>query len=146
MAVSRDHIGEDGENVVAYAVKFVITEEVCHVETPAGVCLENWGLSLEDRVVVAVSDHGCSAETDVARNRMEEENTLNIKEIDAQCNIAVMLEHWWRQRDSGKSDNVGGSMGLGGRALQKRNIFAINNKGTGGVSWCNGAVMDQVVS
>ena len=45
---------------------------------------------------------------------MKEENSLDIKKIDAQGNVAMVLEHRGRQRNRVKSDNVGSSTGMGG--------------------------------
>ena len=66
MTVGRDHVGNDGENVIADTVKFMITEKVCDGKTPGGVCFDDRVKGLEDRVVIAVGNHGRSAETNIA--------------------------------------------------------------------------------
>lgn len=76
---------------------------------------------------------------------MKKQILLYVKKIGTESDVAVMLQHRWREKDGRKRGHVRGSGALGRGSLEKRDVFAVYSEGAGGVGGGDGTVVNEIV-
>ena len=131
---------------VAGAFKFLVpVNDVNNMETADGVKVDGSVELVDDGLGRAVGDGSDGTETDVVRDRVEETEFLDKKEIDAECDVAVVCKNWrwkWHSKERGGMSGRGGACRL---PLEGGNMGAVDGKGVVCIIHSDGAVENKVV-
>lgn len=146
VAVRGDNVEVNVREMIADAFKFMIAMDVAEKETTLRILVDDGSERTNNGGAGPVGEWCNGAETKVARDGVKETELLHEKEINAQGNVAMVLEYRGGKRHSFEAGGAGSGGGTGGLAFEGGNIRAVNGKGAVGVINGDGAVENVMVT
>jgi hypothetical protein len=143
VAVSGNNVKVNVREMVADAFKFMIAVDVAEKETALRILVDDGSERTNNGGPGPVGDWCNGAEAKVARNGVKETELLHKKEINTQCNVAMVRKDGWGKRHSFKTGGAGSGGGTCGLAFEGGNVRAVNGKCAVGVIKGDGRAVEM---
>ena len=142
MRVGGNSVQVNRADVIADALEFAVTVQVADGETASLVCFDHLRGFLKDRLVRSIEDCSHRAVSHVARDGVQERQSLDKQKIDTQSYISMKLENrcWdWDSHERWDPGSCGGSRCF---TLEACNVRSVDDEGASSVVRGDGTVVD----